>query len=100
MKEEIQQQFKTSLNDWADIMLDLQVKGLNSQFRYNYEDVMNMLIIFQEVTHNVAFYKNGNNVDELARAEQFGKDIRKLITNFCGFDPAEYYNKNKPVLNR
>jgi len=92
MKKEIQENFQSSLDDWAEIMLDLQVKGLNSQFRYTNEDVMNILLLFQEVTHNIAFYKNGNNVDELARAEQFGKDIRKLITNFCGFDPAEYYN--------
>ena len=94
MKEElkeIQQGFQDSLNTWADIMLDLQVKELNHQFRYNYDDLMNILLLFQEVTHNIAYYKNGNNKDELKRAEKFGKDVRKLITDFCGIDPHDYY---------
>ena len=91
--KEIQQNFQDSLDNWADIMLNLQVKNLNSVMRYSYDDLMNMLLLFQEVTHNIAYYKNGGLGEdkELQRAEQFGKDMRRLITDFCGIDPHDYF---------
>lgn len=93
--KEVETQLRQSLNEWADILLAISVKGDNHEFRFNEDDMMNMLIMFQEITHNLAFYKNSVNDTKasLERAEKFGKGLRTLIKEFTNFDSGKHFNK-------
>jgi hypothetical protein len=88
--KEIEENLRGSLNVWSDILLDLQVKGFNSDFKFNNKDMMNLLVIFQEVAHNLAFFQNPlDKKQSCARATYFGEQVRDMMINFCGFDPHE-----------
>ena len=93
--KEIQEAFQGSLDNWADIMLDLQVKQLNRECRYTEQDMMNLLLLFGEVAYNLAFFKNpiADKKQEMARSEYFGKQLREIVIHFCGFDPSRFFDE-------
>lgn len=87
--EEINKQIRAGLNDWADVMLESEVKLWAAALNYYPRDIMNAVYIFQHVLSNVGIK---NNIIDEKKSVEFGKRLRELVKDMTGYDPAKIAN--------
>lgn len=86
---EINQHLRDGINDYADIMLEAEVKNWAVELNYFPRDIMNATYIFQHVLSNVGI-KEGL-IDE-EKAVEFGERLRELVKDMTGYDPVDIVN--------
>ena len=86
---EINQHLRDGINDYADIMLEAEVKNWAVELNYFPRDIMNSTYIFQHVLSNVGI-KEGI-IDE-EKAVEFGERLRELVKDMTGYDPVDIVN--------
>jgi len=83
------------INDLADSCLELGDSDLGYYHRYDKDDVMNALLVFNHVLGNFVFHRltdQNKTLDEKCESvESLGSEINKLIFKYCGFDTKEFY---------
>lgn len=97
--KEIQDEFESSMDSWADIILNFEVKADEAGIipgKMDDEVVMNTTILFRHVIFNVGFHKGKFNEQN---AEEFGNELHLLIKKFTGIDTKHYYHDKGLNLN-
>ena len=87
---EINKHIRDGINDYADIMLEAEVKNWAVELNYFPRDIMNAVYIFQHVLSNVGI-KNGHINAE--KAVEFGNRLRELVKDMTGYDSVEIANE-------
>lgn len=92
--KETEEQFRESLEMWTDIFVGMRERQIVHNLRFNEIDAQRILMLFTEVTQNLMFFSNPVKSKKdmkqmLARGQLFGEELRKIMINFCGFDPSE-----------
>lgn len=81
---EINQSIRNGINNWADVVLEIEYKHLAYLMNYYPRDLMNVAYLFQHVVSNIGI-KSGHIT--LENTEYFGKRFRELIIEMTGYDP-------------
>ena len=92
---EAQAEFEKSLDAWANILLEFEVKigDLNLTPRQHSDDaVMDATIIFKHVLFNVGYHKGL--LDEHTVAE-LGNDLHTLVKKYVGVDTKTFYQSHE-----
>ena len=84
--KEINQAIRDSLNHWADIALEAEVKQWAVELNYFPRDLMNVTYLFHHVLSNIGI-KNGHISD--VNVTELGQRLRQLIIDMTGYDPHE-----------
>lgn len=80
---EVNEHIRSALDNWADIMLDMDADNMSCYMDYFQRDIMNATIIFNHVVTNVGIKKGLINEDTAA---DFGRRLRKFILDATGYD--------------
>ena len=90
---EIQVHISDVLNEWADIMLDIEAHEKAHLLHYQDKDLMNAMHIFLHVLQNVGIHnKTINDVDI---ATEMGKKIHEYVKKYAGVDTKKFYHNDK-----
>ena len=87
--KEINTAIREVLNQWADVMLESEVKQWAYRLDYFPRDLMNAIYIFQHVASNIGI-KAG--VINEQNAVDFGNRLRQLVIDMTGYDPHGILN--------
>lgn len=82
--KEINTAIREGLNQWADVMLESEVKQWAYRLDYFPRDLMNAIYIFQHVASNIGIKAgviNEQNTTDL------GNRLRQLVIDMTGYDP-------------
>lgn len=93
MKEikEIQDNFEQSLDTWADILLNFEIKmeEINAApEKYSDDAMMDVTFLFKHVIFNLGFHRKL--IDENNAAE-LGEELSMLIKKYTGIDTKTFY---------
>ena len=89
---EINTAIRDGINQWADVMLESEVKQWAYRLDYFPRDLMNAIYIFQHVASNIGI-KAG--IINLQNTEDFGNRLRQLVIDMTGYDPHNILNDLK-----
>lgn len=81
--KEVNEHIRAALDNWADIVLDMDARKMSFYMDYFPADIMNATFIFNHVVTNVGIKKgiiNGNT------AAEYGRRLRQLILEATGID--------------
>lgn len=87
--KEINTAIRDGLNQWADVMLESEVKQWAYRLDYFPRDLMNAIYIFQHVASNIGI-KAG--IINLQNTADFGERLRQLVIDMTGYDPHGILN--------
>ena len=82
--KEINTAIRDGINQWADVMLESEVKQWAYRLDYFPRDLMNAIYIFQHVASNIGI-KAGRISEQ--NTEEFGHRLRQLVIDMTGYDP-------------
>ena len=86
---EINTAIRDGINQWADVMLESEVKQWAYRLDYFPRDLMNAIYIFQHVASNIGI-KAGRISEQ--NTEEFGHRLRQLVIDMMGYDPHGILN--------
>ena len=87
--KEINTAIRDGINQWADVMLESEVKQWAYRLDYFPRDLMNAIYIFQHVASNIGI-KAGRISEQ--NTEEFGSRLRQLVIDMTGYDPHGILN--------
>ena len=87
--KEINTAIRDGINQWADVMLESEVKQWAYRLDYFPRDLMNAIYIFQHVASNIGI-KAGRISEQ--NTEEFGQRLRQLVIDMTGYDPHGILN--------
>ena len=87
--KEINTAIRDGINQWADVMLESEVKQWACRLDYFPRDLMNAIYIFQHVASNIGI-KAGRISEQ--NTEEFGHRLRQLVIDMTGYDPHGILN--------
>ncbi len=87
--KEINTAIRDGINQWADVMLESEVKQWAYRLDYFPRDLMNAIYIFQHVASNIGI-KAGRISEQ--NTEEFGHRLRQLVIDMTGYDPHGILN--------
>jgi len=87
--KEINTAIRDGINQWADVMLESEVKQWACRLDYFPRDLMNAIYIFQHVASNIGI--KAGRIDE-QNTEEFGHRLRQLVIDMTGYDPHGILN--------
>lgn len=87
--KEINTAIRDGINQWADVMLESEVKQWACRLDYFPRDLMNAIYIFQHVASNIGI-KAGRISEQ--NTEEFGNRLRQLVIDMTGYDPHGILN--------
>ena len=87
--KEINTAIRDGINQWADVMLESEVKQWAYRLDYFPRDLMNAIYIFQHVASNIGI--KAGRIDE-QNTEEFGHRLRQLVIDMTGYDPHGILN--------
>ena len=87
--KEINTAIRDGINQWADVMLESEVKQWAYRLDYFPRDLMNAIYIFQHVASNIGI-KAGRISEQ--NTEEFGNRLRQLVIDMTGYDPHGILN--------
>jgi len=96
---EVNEHIRAALDNWADILLDMDDRHLSYYMDYYPADIMNAVIIFNHVVTNVGI-KKGHIND--GTAEEYERRIRQFVLDATGFDTQSgrsVDNEHNPDMN-
>ena len=96
---EVNEHIRAALDNWADIILDMDAHHMSYYMDYFPADIANVAIMFTHVVTNVGI-KNGRINDD--NAVEYGKRIRQIILDYTGFDSQNGHsvdNEHNPDMN-
>ena len=88
--KEINTAIRDGINQWADVMLESEVKQWAYRLDYFPRDLMNAIYIFQHVVSNVGI-KSGR-IDEKTAVE-YGHRLSQFVNEMTGYTPADWMEK-------
>ena len=87
--KEINTAIRDGINQWADVMLESEVKQWACRLDYFPRDLINAIYIFQHVASNIGI-KAGRISEQ--NTEEFGSRLRQLVIDMTGYDPHGILN--------
>ena len=90
--KEINTAIRDGLNQWADVMLESEVKQWAYNLNYFPRDLMNAIYIFQHVASNIGIKAGLINEQ---KAVEYGERLRQLVIDMTGYDPHGILNDLK-----
>ena len=87
--KEINTAIRDGINQWADVMLESEVKQWAYRLDYFPRDLMNAIYIFQHVASNIGI-KAGRISEQ--NTEDFGNRLSQLVIDMTGYDPHGILN--------
>ena len=90
--KEINTAIRDGINQWADVMLESEVKQWAYRLDYFPRDLMNAVLIFQHVASNIGIHAGRINEE---KALEFGQRLRQLVIDMTGYDPHEFWKDPK-----
>ena len=82
--KEINTAIREGLNQWADVMLESEVKQWAYRLDYFPRDLMNAIYIFQHVASNIGIKAGVINEQNVV---DIGNRLRQLVIDMTGYDP-------------
>lgn len=80
------------LDEWADIMLDIEAHEKAHLLHYSEKDLINAMYIFMHVVSNVGIHnKIINNAD---MATEMGMKLHEYVKQYAGTDTKKYYHQD------
>ena len=83
---EVQIHISDVLKEWADIMLEIEVRNKAYMLHYNEQDLVNVIYIFEHVLSNVAIHNGFITPETIDKATQMGEDLREYVKKYTGLD--------------
>lgn len=87
---EVQAHISSALDDWANIMLDIEANQKAFLLHYDEKDLLNAIYIFEHIITNVGIYNNTIKDGEMAFL--MGKELREYVKKFTSIDTIELTN--------
>ena len=87
---EVQAHISSALDDWANIMLDIEANQKAFLLHYDEKDLLNAIYIFEHIITNVGIYNNTIKDGEMAFL--IGKELREYVKKFTSIDTIELTN--------
>lgn len=87
--KEINTAIRDGINQWADVMLESEVKQWACNLNYFPRDLMNVIYIFQHVASNIGIKAGFINEQ---KAVEYGERLRQLVIDMTGYDPHGILN--------
>lgn len=87
---EVQAHISSALDDWANIMLDIEANQKAFLLHYTEKDLLNAIYIFEHIITNVGIYNNTIKDGEMAFL--MGKELREYVKKFTSIDTIELTN--------
>ena len=87
---EVQAHISGALDDWANIMLDIEANQKAFLLHYTEKDLLNAIYIFEHIITNVGIYNNTIKDGEMAFL--MGKELREYVKKFTSIDTIELTN--------
>lgn len=86
---ETNQHISSALDDWANIMLDIEANQKAFLLHYDEKDLLNAIYIFEHIITNVGI--NNNTIKNGEMAFLMGKELREYVKKFTSIDTIELY---------
>lgn len=86
---EVQAHISSALDDWANIMLDIEANQKAFLLHYDEKDLLNAIYIFEHIITNVGI--NNNTIKNGEMAFLMGKELREYVKKFTSIDTIELY---------
>ena len=87
---EVQAHISSALDDWANIMLDIEANQKAFLLHYDEKDLLNAIYIFEHIITNVGI--NNNTIKNGEMAFLMGKELREYVKKFTSIDTIELTN--------
>lgn len=94
--QKINELISEGLSQWYGVLLTADADQWSFLLDFSDEDALNAIGIFQCVLQNIGIKRGYINEQN---ATQLGKDLRKLIQEFCGIDTHKLIDELYPISN-
>lgn len=83
---EVQVHISDALQDWANIMLDIEAHEKAHFLHYKEKDLVNAMYIFEHVLANIAIHNGSITPQNVDKATEMGRDLREYVKKYTGLD--------------
>lgn len=83
---EIQVHISDALQDWANVMLDIEAHEKAHFLHYKEKDLVNAIYIFEHVLANIAIHNGSITTENVDKAVDMGRDLREYVKKYTGLD--------------
>lgn len=90
---EVQVHISDALEQWSNIMLDIDANQKSFLLHYSDTDLLNIIYMFEHVVSNIAIRKGVINPNTIDLATQMGVDLREYVAKYTNIDTRELTKK-------
>lgn len=82
----VQVHISDALQDWANVMLDIEAHEKAYFLHYKEKDLVNAMYIFEHVLANIAIHNGSITPQNADKATEMGRDLREYVKKYTGLD--------------